>query len=224
MRRTLEAGVTQFPNPGIRGLHWRQRHLWARRRVDRQQQHGAVGWRQPGEGLGDECEDGAIKKLVRMNGQANPILVKTTGTPPVNTSTTRADELCYDPKDNIIMIASPAEPASNGGPFVTFISSKTYKVLGHLTLDQGTGIEQCGWSPKTGKFYQNVPADPGGQDQVAVIDPKTMKVDAFHQDRRLQRRAGPGHRPRQSDPDRLHCPVVRWSPEQRSHRSRAGRS
>jgi hypothetical protein len=110
-----------------------------------------------------------------MNGQDNPILVKTTGTPPVNTSTTRADELCYDPKDNIIMIASPAESPA----FVTFISTKTYKVVGHLTLAGGTGIEQCGWSPKTGKFYQNVPADPGGQDQVAVISPTSMKVDRF---------------------------------------------
>jgi len=113
----------------------------------------------------------------------NPILVKTTGSPPVNASTTRADELCYDPKDNIIMIASPAETPT---PFVTFISAadgNKGKVLGQITFgDPATGIEQCGWSPTTGKFYQNLPGDPGGQDQVAVITPSTTTggvVDHF---------------------------------------------
>jgi hypothetical protein len=172
--------VTQFPNPGFAGVNPggndfsgpdgvltanNSTELW-------------VG-DSPGKVWVMDATTGAIKTPSQMNGQDNPILVKTTGTPPVNTSTTRADELCYDPKDNIIMIASPAEPASNGGPFVTFISTKTYKVLGHLTLDKGTGIEQCQWSPNTGMFYQNVPADPGGQDQVAVINPTTMKVDHF---------------------------------------------
>jgi hypothetical protein len=142
----------------------------------------------PGKVWVMDATTGAIKTPAQMNGQDNPILVKTTGTPPVNTSTTRADELCVtnfkDPaKDNVVMIASPAEPASNGGPFVTFISTKTYKVLGHLTLDGGTGIEQCQWNPTDGMFYQNVPADvpgqAGGQDQVAVINPTTMKVDHF---------------------------------------------
>ena len=43
------------------------------------------------------------------------------------------------------------------------------------------GLEQCGWSAETGKFYQNVPEVNGpGNDTVpgavAVIDPKNMKV------------------------------------------------
>jgi hypothetical protein len=130
----------------------------------------------PGKVWVMDATTGAIKTPSQMNEQANPILVKTNPTtPPTNASTTRADELCFDPKDNVIMVASPAEDP----PFVTFISTKTYKVLGHLTLAGGTGIEQCQWSPKTGMFYQNVPADPGGQDQVAVINPTTMKVDHF---------------------------------------------
>jgi len=92
----------------------------------------------------------------------------------------RADELCYDPKDNLIMIASP------GDGFVSFISTAAAnkgKVLGQIKFGApATGIEQCGWSPTTGKFYQNLPADPGGQDQVAVINPSTMTggvVDHF---------------------------------------------
>jgi hypothetical protein len=99
--------------------------------------------------------------------------------------TTRADELCYDPQNHVIMIASPGESP----PYVTFISTTTYKVVGKLTFD-GTGgtlkatngLEQCGWSPETGKFYQNVPEVNGpGNDSVAgavaVIDGKTMTVE-----------------------------------------------
>ena len=46
------------------------------------------------------------------------------------------------------------------------------------------GLEQCGWSPSSGKFYQNVPAvnstNPGKDDvpgAIAVINPKNMKVE-----------------------------------------------
>jgi hypothetical protein len=98
----------------------------------------------------------------------------------------RADEFCYDSKDNLVMIASPAESP----PFVTFISTTSYKVVGKLVFD-GTsgntpkatnGLEQCGWSAATGKFYQNVPEINGdGKDHaagaIAVINPKNMKVE-----------------------------------------------
>jgi hypothetical protein len=96
---------------------------------------------------------------------------------------TRADEMCYDSKDNLIMLASPAEDP----PFVTFIDTKTHKVLSQLKFDGTTnntpkatnGLEQCGWSPDTGLFYQNVPeingpgddTKPGG---ISVIDPKSV--------------------------------------------------
>src|SRR5262249_11829965 len=89
--------------------------------------------------------------------------------------TTRADELCFDSKDHLIMIASPEAAI----PFVTFISTKTHKVVtnGKLLFDgkNGTpkatdGLEQCGWSRKTGKFYINVP----GEQVIAVIDPETV--------------------------------------------------
>ena len=171
--------VTQFPNPGFAGFSGNNDTSGPDGVLTANNSTELWVGDSPGKVWVMDATTGAIKTPSQMNGQDNPILVKTTGTPPVNTSTTRADELCYDPKDNIIMIASPAEPASNGGPFVTFISSKTYKVLGHLTLDKGTGIEQCQWSPNTGMFYQNVPADPGGQDQVAVINPTKMTVDHF---------------------------------------------
>ena len=114
--------------------------------------------------------------------------------------TTRADELCFDPNNHVIMIASPAEesPPGTPAPFVTFISTTTRKVLSRLIFNgsigpQGSapgwpvngaginaigGLEQCGWSPLTGKFYQNVPVkDPGPGGTIAVINPKTMLVE-----------------------------------------------
>jgi hypothetical protein len=102
--------------------------------------------------------------------------------------TTRADELCFDPRDHLIMIASPGEDP----PYVTFISTTTHKVVTKLKFNGSNGtpdasggsLEQCGWSPKTGKFYQNVPVintnpvisglQAGG---VAVIDPKDVHPD-----------------------------------------------
>ena len=114
--------------------------------------------------------DGSVK----MGLPANPI--------PVG-GKSRADEMCYDSKDHLIMLASPAEDP----PFVTFIDTKNHKVLSKLTFDGKTnntpkatnGLEQCGWSAKTGLFYQNVPEISGpGNDTadggVSVIDPKSV--------------------------------------------------
>src|SRR5262249_39398651 len=77
---------------------------------------------------------------------------------------TRADELCHDDNNHIILIANDA---SSPSPFVTFISSTSFSILGKIVRDgtNGTpnatgGIEQCQWSPRTGKFYLNVPTQP----------------------------------------------------------------
>jgi hypothetical protein len=117
--------------------------------------------------------DGSVKTGL----PANPISVG---------GKSRADEFCYDSKDNLVMIASPAESP----PFVTFISTTSYTVVGTLVFDgkkgngpnATNGLEQCGWSPSTGKFYQNVPEiDGDGHDHapgaIAVINPKNMKVE-----------------------------------------------
>jgi len=111
---------------------------------------------------------GALKKL--PGGATNPISVG---------GTSRADELCYDPKDHLIMIASPGESP----PFVTFISTDTYTVIpsSQLKFPGASSAEQCQWSPETGKFYINLPSvtgDPGKvPGEVKVINPKTMKVE-----------------------------------------------
>ncbi|MBV9862938.1 MAG: hypothetical protein JO267_12430 [Alphaproteobacteria bacterium] len=102
----------------------------------------------------------------------------------------RADELCYDPRDRIVLMANDAEhdnPAKY--PYVSFIDTQTYAVLGRITMDgtNGTpratnGIEQCQWSRRTGKIYLNIPEVNGpGNDTapgaVVVISPQEMKIE-----------------------------------------------
>lgn len=107
--------------------------------------------------------------------------------------TKRADELCYDPRDNIVMMANDSEPISpptGGGtaPFDTFISTTDYSVLGKLVMNGSggaplatNGIEQCQWSSRTGMFYQNIPEvnGPGNDTKpgaALVIDPVKEKI------------------------------------------------
>ena len=101
----------------------------------------------------------------------------------------RADEGCVDHRDHLALMANDAEHDNPANwPFVSFISTKTYQILGKITMDgtNGTplatnGIEQCQWSPRTGKFYLNIPEVNGpGNDTVPgavlVIDPKLMQI------------------------------------------------
>lgn len=96
----------------------------------------------------------------------------------------RADELCWDPRDHLVLMANDAESPA---PFVSFISTDTYSVVGKITFDgvqaakATNGIEQCQWSERTGMFYLNIPEVNGAGDDtspgaVAVISPKTMSV------------------------------------------------
>jgi DNA-binding beta-propeller fold protein YncE len=95
--------------------------------------------------------------------------------------THRADELAYDPRHHIILVANDQDSP----PFVTFISTTTRTVLGTLSYPQavfGTppsnhGLEQPVWNPRTGKFYLSVPgtaANPKGE--VDEIDPIHREV------------------------------------------------
>jgi hypothetical protein len=125
--------------------------------------------------------------VVRVINEFTGALVTTISTG----GTARADELCYDSRNHIVMIANDAEalPSQGGtGPYVTFIDSKTYNVLGRIYMDgqngrplATNGIEQCQWRKKTDKFYLNIPEVNGpGNDTadgaVLVIDPTTMQI------------------------------------------------
>jgi hypothetical protein len=102
---------------------------------------------------------------------------------PATTDHTRADELCHDDADHIILVANDA---SSPHPFVTFISSDDFSVKGHIVMDgkdgrpdAAGGIEQCQWSPKTGKFYLNVPnpASNPNDGVVLQIDPVSREIE-----------------------------------------------
>ena len=114
--------------------------------------------------------------------------------PPIdNGGQRRADELCEDPQHHVVLVAND----DDADLFLTFISTNTYQILGKLTL-KGTdpnalnikatgGIEQCQWSPRTGKFYLAVPEVNGGNNPlnlpnqqpgaVLEINPVSLKVE-----------------------------------------------
>ncbi len=86
----------------------------------------------------------------------------------------RADELAFDPRDHILMVTNPDDDTA----FVTFISTRTHEVLGHLFFPDATdGIEQPVWDPETHRFLQAVPETTTNErGEIAVIDPRTMQV------------------------------------------------
>jgi len=90
----------------------------------------------------------------------------------------RADEMAYDPKDNIVLAANNADDP----PFGSLISVGTRTVLKRLTFENSTnGAEQPAYDPMTGLFYMSIPAtkaNPGGE--MAVIDPVAMSVVASY--------------------------------------------
>ena len=95
-----------------------------------------------------------------------------TGTP----ADKRADEMCYDPVDQLIMVANNAADT----PFATLISTIFYAKITSIPFTQSTnGVEQCVWSPRTGLFYITVPGietPDNGHGQVVVINPATLAV------------------------------------------------
>lgn len=125
-----------------------------------------------------------VVKVINLNTGATTHVITTGGV-------ARADELCYDPTDHLILIANDAEPitGTGGAPYDTFISTTNYEIVGTITMNGLTplaplatnGIEQCQWSPKTGEFYQNIPEAYGpGNDtqpgQVIEISPQTLSI------------------------------------------------
>ena len=79
----------------------------------------------------------------------------------------RVDEGSYDPVDQIVMFANDGDSP----PFLTFVSSVDYTVLGHYFYPASQdGLEQSVWHPMTRLFYQNVPGK-----GVDVFDPLNFK-------------------------------------------------
>lgn len=87
----------------------------------------------------------------------------------------RVDEMTYDARDGLVIVVNNADKP----PFLTFIGSRSHKILGKIVLDHATdGAEQPAWDPVTGMIYLSIPVidhvDANGA--VAVINPRTRKL------------------------------------------------
>ena len=83
----------------------------------------------------------------------------------------RTDEMTYDPRDHLVVAVNNADDP----PFVSFISTRTRRVLGRLVLAQATdGAEQPVWDPASGLIYLSIPSlnYDKARGAVAVIDPR----------------------------------------------------
>lgn len=106
----------------------------------------------------------------------------------------RADEIGYDDSDHVILVANnqpltanltanSTNPPTRSNPYATFISAESYRVLGRVTFEGATGLEQPLWVPELHRFFITVPGyrnnggSNGGNGEIAVIDPKSMKVE-----------------------------------------------
>lgn len=105
----------------------------------------------------------------------------------VTNGAARADEMCYDQKDGLMLVANDAEADfSYGTPFISWISTNNYKIVAQLLFDgkagdgpkATNGIEQCKYDSETGYFFLNLPEVNGpGNDtadgEVVVMQPPT---------------------------------------------------
>jgi hypothetical protein len=100
----------------------------------------------------------------------------------------RADELCYDADDNLVLIANDADSP----PFISIISTKNFTIVKKIFMNGTTlpggngqgatnGIEQCQYSHTTGLFWLNIPevgglGDDSSPGALVAINPKTMNI------------------------------------------------
>ena len=155
--------------------------------------HGASDGKSAGELWVGDQRDSTIAgstgtaKVVDLDEPFAAPLSISTGTPAGVTivSNSRADELAFDPVDDLILIANDRDIP----PFVTFISTKTKSVLGHIIYTNSvtcagvplvctsTGIEQAVWDGARRLFYIAIPANPKAiNGEVDEIDPTTMSI------------------------------------------------
>jgi hypothetical protein len=88
----------------------------------------------------------------------------------------RADEMAYDPRDHLLIVANNA-----GDPdaFMTLISTTSLTVVDQIVFPAAKfsgGIEQPVWDPATRRFYVSIPELNGDANKgaVAVINPRPI--------------------------------------------------
>lgn len=87
----------------------------------------------------------------------------------------RTDEMTYDARDRLVVAVNNADDP----PFVSFISTRTRKLVGRLELNRASdGAEQPVWDPATGLIYLSIPSldHIKAHGAVAVINPRTRKL------------------------------------------------
>ncbi|MDE2263176.1 MAG: cytochrome C nitrite reductase [Gammaproteobacteria bacterium] len=87
----------------------------------------------------------------------------------------RSDELTYDPRDQLVIAVNNADDP----PFVSFISTRSRKVVGRLVLTHASdGAEQPVYDPHSGLVYLSIPTVDKVQANgaIAVIDPRTRAL------------------------------------------------
>ena len=93
----------------------------------------------------------------------------------------RTDEMCFDPKDNVVMAANNADTP----PYATVMDASTKQIVAIVPFPNNTnGAEQCEYNPRTGLFYQTAPQIGGAGDKgyaggVVVVDPKIAIAQNF---------------------------------------------
>jgi hypothetical protein len=107
------------------------------------------------------------------------------------TGDNRADEMVYDPRDNLVMVANDA-PTLPTVPFVSFISTIPdntghHNVVGTISFPDAcnsatnptvcNGLEQSVWSNRTGLIYISVPiVGAGTTGEIAIINPRSRTI------------------------------------------------
>ena len=87
----------------------------------------------------------------------------------------RADEMYYDARDHIMVVANNAASP----PYITFISTlpSDRRVLGHIVYSDSMGVEASVYDPAKGLFYVNLTqlgSDPNNG-AVSIVDPRQIK-------------------------------------------------
>lgn len=88
----------------------------------------------------------------------------------------RADEVGWDERDKIIMVANdaPTHGTLAVSPYASFyqeVNPTTYTFLGRVFFPGAGGLEQPVWDPETRRFLVTVPGTASQKPGVAVIDP-----------------------------------------------------
>ena len=86
----------------------------------------------------------------------------------------RADEMFYDPRDHVMLVANNAASP----PYVTLISTlpNDRRVLGHIVYSDSMGVEASVYDPAKGVFYVNLTqlGDDPNNGAVSIVDPRQV--------------------------------------------------